>query len=289
MGLLVCDGPRQFIKVTRANKNPKGKATKPPPLEITDVSPYVKNPQLSESFNESAKKQWDFKESRLKKAREAQAQAAVILQAEENQQEAELYRDTLRPSSLEAEAVNAMHGKDLESSLMMAKTGLEMFIKGRTDYTRFDLKFQKDFRRVTAVAVDLVNSMSLADFAQAKAVVLQEAGIVPHKCSGQQLFVPHEVGPPTAPLPPTSPPSRHPPLHGSKAAPVEVDPEVAKKTVPPHRTIPKKTVPALTPASSSSSSTATALTPASSSSSSSSTATERHLRAAAAAAALQLC
>ena len=263
-------------KITRANEDPKGKAARPPPLEIADVSPYVKNPQLSDSINESARKQWEFRESRVKKAREAQAQAAVTLQAEQNQEEAELYRDTLRPSSLEAEEVNAMYGKDLESSLMMAKTGLEMFIKGRTDYTKFDLKFQKDFRRVTAVAVDLVNNMSLADFPQAKAAVLREAGIVPHKCSGQYLCVPHEFGPPTAPLPPTSPPSRHPPLHGSKAAPVEVDPEVAKKTVPPHRTIPKKTVPALTPASSSSSSssTATALTPASSSSSSSSTAIE---------------
>ena len=193
-------------KITRANEDPKGKAAKPPPLEVADVRPYERNPQLSDNTNESAKKQWDFKESRLKKAREAQAQAAVTLQTEQNREEAELYRDTLRPSSLEAEAVNAKYGGDLEASLVMARTGLEMFTKGRTDYKIVDLKFQKEFREVTSVAVDLVNNMSLADFPQAKTAVLREAGIVAHKCSGQHLFVPYELGPPTAPLPPTGPP-----------------------------------------------------------------------------------
>ena len=72
-------------KITRANEDPIGKASRPPKLEVDEVSPYVKNPQLTDSFNESAKKQWDFKESRLQKAREARAQAAVRLQAEENQ------------------------------------------------------------------------------------------------------------------------------------------------------------------------------------------------------------
>ena len=163
-------------KITRANEDPIGQAVRPPPLEVAEVSPYVKNPQLSDSINESAKKQWDFKESRLKKARQAQAQAAVTLQAEENQQEAELYRDTLKPSSLEAEAVNVKYGGALEASLMMAKTGLEMFAKGRTDYRMADLKFQKEFRAVTSVAVDLVNNMSLAEFPQAKAAVLRKAG-----------------------------------------------------------------------------------------------------------------
>ena len=120
-------------KITRANEDPIGKASRPPKLEVDEVSPYVRNPQLNDSFNESAKKQWDFKESRLKKAREARAQAAVRLQAEENQQEAELYRDTLKPSSVEAGVVNAKYGEALETSLMLAKTGLEMFTKGRTD------------------------------------------------------------------------------------------------------------------------------------------------------------
>ena len=88
-----------LAKVTMAKEDPKGKANGPPPLEIADVSPYTKNPQLSESINEATKKQWDFRELRLKMAREAQAQAAVRLQAEENQAEAELYRDTGDPET----------------------------------------------------------------------------------------------------------------------------------------------------------------------------------------------
>ena len=182
-----------------------------------------------------------------------------------------MYRDTLKPSSLEAEAVNAKYGGDLEASLVMARTGLEMFIKGRTDYKIVDLKFQKEFREVTSVAVDLVNNMSLADFPQAKTAVLREAGIVAHKCSGQHLFVPYELGPPTAPLPPTGPPPRHPPLQGSKAAPLVLEPDVAKNPVLPRRPIPNKSSPVLTPASSSSTTTVLRLEASSSSSSSTTT------------------
>jgi hypothetical protein len=248
-------------KIVMAKEDPKGRANRPPPLEIADVRPYVNNPQLAANVNESAKRQWAYRELCQKKAREAQAQTAARLLAEESKTEAEFLRDTLRPSSLEVEEVDAKHGKNLESSFMMAKTGLEMFVKGRTDYVKFDLQYQKDFRKVTEVAVDVVNVMSLADYPQAKAAVLREAGIVPHKFSGQHLPMPHEFGPPT---PPTGPPPRHVPLQGSRAAPLEVDPEVVKKPLPPYRTIPNKAATAMPSASSSS--TATAMPPASSSS-----------------------
>ena len=53
-------------KVVMGKEDPKGRANRPPPLEIADVRPYVNNPQLAANVNECAKKQWDFRELRQK-------------------------------------------------------------------------------------------------------------------------------------------------------------------------------------------------------------------------------
>ena len=245
-------------KITRANDPTRGLGQDVPPLEDLPVRPYVNDDKMTVEKNNSAKVLWDFKEKQAKKARKIEKKEAVLKakttaarQEASNREEAKFCTGAMKEGFAKLSKANDKYGPDLEASLLMTRTAVEMMAKGQADYVVASTGYRKDYKAATSVSKDIISNMSLKNYPLAQEEVLREAGIGPHMSAFQSVSVTFAHGPPP-PLPPSTPPPQKP-VHGSRTAPVEVEPEVVKKPVPPPRAIPKKTAPASTPASSSSS------------------------------------